>query len=213
MGDVTQAAREQTPDASPFASLIPEPGRLASMADAIVARQRRELTALAEQGELPEAVRVQLDNAVAALPEATGSQDDAAIALLEVLWARVSGRNTVEHAGSLLISSGIAMDALVEYARMVDSQITQAEEFNASLTELSEALSTLTGDSAVSARLAVWARRIAGDTVVWTREILGIEPGSSADTLAAGAEAGAERLASQLFSNHSRRMNTLNLAA
>lgn len=193
---------------------MPPVEQLERLADALIARQRRELTSLTDTEEISKDVRERLSSALAKLPEATGKQDEAAVALLEVLWARVAGRDTPEQCCSLLIASGIAMDAITHYVELVGERNEAAEDFTVSCAEVSAALTMwFESDPTLDDRLAMWARRVAGDTVVWTREVLGIEPGMSADSLSAGAEAGAEAVAGRLFAEHSRRMNELKLAA
>lgn len=211
---MTDATAETNPQTAPFASLVPDEQRLHALADALVARQRRELTAVAESTEFSDDARASLADAIAALPAATGAQDEAAVALLEVLWARVTGRDTAEHVCSLVIASGIAMDAIAELAKLSGTSIEAHEAFTASTAAIISALEIcFAADTKLDDRLAMWGRRVAGDTVVWSREIVGIEPGMSADELTAGAEAGAERFAKALFAEHSRRMNLLKLAA
>lgn len=211
---MTDQSAATAPEQSPFASLVPDDDRLLALADALIARQRRELTTLIDNDALPAQVRDRLATALEALPAATGAQDEAAVALTEVLWSRISGRDAAEQLASLLIGSGIAVDAIANYRAIGGTGQSPVTDLAASFDATTEALQAwFELDTSVSGRLAMWSRRVAGDTVVWSRELAGIEPGMSADSLVAGAETGAETFAGELFSQHSRRMSALQLAA
>ncbi|WP_424464980.1 ferritin-like fold-containing protein [Pseudoclavibacter helvolus] len=62
-------------------------------------------------------------------------------------------------------------------------------------------------------RLAMWGRRIVGDTVLAIRLALDVPLGTSGDDLVPSGEEQLEKLASVLYAGHSRRMNALGLAA
>jgi len=68
-------------------------------------------------------------------------------------------------------------------------------------------------DGLLSPRLAMWGRRIIGDSVLALRKTLGMTPGTPVEELPEGAFDVISKESSELLAGHSRRMNSLGLAA
>jgi hypothetical protein len=211
--DETQSSATES---NPFAQLAPAPQHLRDVAAGTLRRARssfgdleRELAASPE-GEEMARIRDLVPS------PANGEDSDLVTKQLDELWARVSGRNAYEQLLSLFIVNGIVRDALVGFGELGEPPVGLGDEldwapWHDAIVETLKAL--FERDIHVDDRLAMWGRRIAGDAVVWARQLAGIEPGKSADALVEGAEAGAEKFAGVLLANHSRRMNALKLAA
>lgn len=211
--DETQSSATES---NPFAELAPSAQQLRDLAAGTLRRARSSLDDLErELASSPEGAA--MTGIRDLVPEPAHADDsDLETKQLDELWARVSGRDAYEQLLSLFIVNGIVRDALVGFAELGKPPVDLVEEldwtpWHDAIVETLKAL--FERDIHVDDRLAMWGRRIAGDAVVWTRQLAGIEPGTSADTLVEGAEAGAEKFAKVLFANHSRRMNALKLAA
>jgi hypothetical protein len=198
-----------------FAALAPAPELLRGIAAGTIRRARASLTDLASELDAT-AEGEDIRAVLAALPEAGDDETDEATTHLDALWARVSGRTPYEQLLSLYLADGVVRDALVAYGELRDPVVDLEGDLDWSgwhdeIVNLLRA--PFERDKHIDDRLAMWGRRIAGDAVLWTRSLAGIPEGASADTVAEGAEPDAERFAAALFANHSRRMNSLALAA
>lgn len=203
------------------------PGLLAHFAAAIEA----ELTAL-EREFLDVPVRgfivASRDEYAALSTEArrrVNGEDAEAIAELGARFVQaVHGRDRFERLLSVHLGAGFVRDALrqlvgweLEVGRIdasVADELGALLEWDAAQAPLVEALLALfEEDITLDDRLAMWGRRIAGDAAVWGRELLGIAPGATADSVVAGSEEIVEEFQAGLMAEHSRRMNALRLAA
>ncbi|MGO1542733.1 MAG: hypothetical protein ACTHXA_00145 [Gulosibacter sp.] len=131
--------------------------------------------------------------------------------LIAQLWARTRGRDAHEQLLSVHLNAGFFEDVL---RHLGDGQLDDLigwEDVQESVVDALRKLFEL--DTKLDDRLAVWGRRIAGDSVLWARQILGIAPGEHPDDVIEGADEIVEAMVKALFAQHSRRMNTLELAA
>lgn len=207
------ATKSSATESNLFAELAPQPQRLRELADGLLRRARTSLADIeSELASTPEGPRIR--EVIELVPERDSLESAEAGEQLDALWARVQGRTAYEQLLTLFIALGMAEDALGQYAQLREADISDAlgwqpwhDEIVAVLQELFER------DIHIDDRLAMWGRRIAGDTMLWARELAGIELGASADDVLDGAEAGAQKFGKELFANHSRRMNQLKLAA
>ncbi|WP_188726247.1 ferritin-like fold-containing protein [Pseudoclavibacter endophyticus] len=71
----------------------------------------------------------------------------------------------------------------------------------------------LRGNFVLADRLAMWGRRITGDSLLAGRRALGIPVGTPAESVREGADAVLDEINARLMAEHSRRMNALGLAA
>lgn len=136
---------------------------------------------------------------------------------LDEFATRVAGRDWDERMVTCHLAAGILRDF---YATVVDLLGDAGEplrpliddrevqhELHAIITE------RLGGDPHRADRLAMWGRRITGDSLLAVRRALGFPDGTPADDVRDGAEEVVESLAAELMAEHSRRMNALGLAA
>lgn len=202
---------------------IPSIERLRALEAAIFLRAEQESARLAdtyadsEVGELIASARDEFASAVAELNADIPAGDvRTADASVESLRAAVEGRDQQEQLLSLHISSGFAVDAVAQLlgARAeisgVAAERTAAEHITAAHQALVAAVELLfADDTLLDDRLAMWGRRVAGDCAVWARTLLGID----SDEVKPEADETVEWLVSHCFSEHSRRMNELKLAA
>ena len=211
--------------------LLPAPtlatGLLAHFAAAIEA----ELTALEREFETSPvrdrlvAARDEFAGLSAQLRQSVTGDDAEEVAELGAAFVQaVHGRDRFERLLSVHLGAGFVRDAL---AQVLEWQLEVGEvdedaaaetrallEWEAAQAPLVDALLALFDeDITLDDRLAMWGRRIAGDAAVWGRQLLGIAPGATADSVVAGSEDLVAEFQAGLMAEHSRRMNALKLAA
>lgn len=201
-----------------FAALVPAPDSLRVLATRALVSIERELNALrGEYASLSVALEVAkaadlfaalADRARAAVGTAPHAQYDA---LLTDLWQDTRGRNHFEQLFSVHLNAGFIEDALGHWGGEGLDDLLGWEEAHEVLVGVFKKLFEL--DNRLDDRLAMWGRRIAGISVLWSRRIVGVEAGQSPDEVIEGADQIVEAMVTELFAQHSRRMNALALAA
>ncbi|KAB1643457.1 hypothetical protein [Gulosibacter chungangensis] len=201
-----------------FAALVPAPDSLRVLATRALVSIERELNALrGEYASLSVALEVAkaadlftalADRARAAVGTEPHAQSDA---LLTDLWQDTRGRNHFEQLFSVHLNAGFIEDALGHWGAEGLEDLLGWQEAHEVLVGVFKKLFEL--DNRLDDRLAMWGRRIAGISVLWSRRIVGVEAGQSPDEVIEGADQLVEAMVTELFAQHSRRMNALALAA
>lgn len=178
------------------------------------------LTAKQELGKIAATTLRRHEAAIAALDE-TGVDGTAHMRRtaeeLNEFAERVAGRDWDERIVTCHLAASILHDFYVEVldahgtaANMLRPMIEHDDvqgELHAIITD------RLRNNLVLADRLAMWGRRITGDSLLAGRRALGIPAGTAADTVREGADAVLERVNARLMAEHSRRMNALGLAA
>lgn len=202
---------------------IPSIARLRALEAAIFSRGEQEAAKLAgdfvDSGacESIAAARDEFAAAAAEVDTKTEAGDiRTADASVDALRTAVAGHDRQEELLSLHIALGFAVDAvtLLLGARAelsgTEAEPTASERIASAQESLAAAFDALfADDTLLDDRLAMWGRRVAGDCAVWARTLLGLE----SDETKPEADETVEWLVSHCFSEHSRRMNKLKLAA
>lgn len=201
-----------------YAALVPDTDALRRLAARALASIERELDAL--RGGYA-ALAVEIDVAKAAdqfkgladrAREIMGDEPDAKLdALLADLWSDTRGRNQHEQLFSVHLNAGVLEDVCSHLGEGRLDDLLGWQEPQQTLVAVFKTLFDL--DSQMDDRLAMWGRRIAGISALWSRRVLGIEAGQRPDDVIDGADQVVEAMLTELFAQHSRRMNTLALAA
>lgn len=130
---------------------------------------------------------------------------------------RVGGRDWYERITTCHLAASILHDFYVE---VLDAHGSAADALRPMVahddvqSELHAIIAErLRGNQVLADRLAMWGRRITGDSLLAGRRALGIPAGTCADTVREGAEAVIDEVNARLMAEHSRRMNALGLAA
>ena len=178
------------------------------------------LTAKHELGRLAAAVMQRHEAAIAAT-DTRGVDGTAQMrrvgAEVDAFATRVAGRNWDERIVTCYLAASILHDFYVE---VLDALGEEGEPLRASIENddvqrgLHDIIAErIRGDQRLADRLAMWGRRITGDSLLAARRALGIPEGTSAEATREGADAVVEQLGARLMAQHSRRMNALGLAA
>lgn len=216
---------------SATSALALSPARVHALTAAVLSAFEAELAELvtAFDGETGASGIVAARDGVATLAEKArkdASPEHAAeeAELVAALRASTQGRDRFERLLSAHLVLGFAEDTLRHHvgwlSELVEGDAESVESLSALLGwqvpqfELVAALQDcFAEDDLVDDRLAMWGRRIAGDSAVWALTTCGIAPGTPASKVAEGADEPVEEFLRELFAQHSRRMNTLALAA
>lgn len=178
------------------------------------------LTAKQDLGKVA-AVTLQRHEAAIAVLDARGVAGTAQMGRcateLNEFAERVGGRDWDERMMTCHLAASILRDFYAEVLRAIgddaDALLPTIEHEDVQA-ELHGIISQRIANNQVLAdRLAMWGRRITGDSLLAVRRTLGLRDGVSADDHRPGAEAVLEGVVAQLMANHSRRMNALGLAA
>lgn len=201
-----------------YAALVPDTESLRVFATRALVSIERELNALrGEYASLSVALEVAkaadlfatlASRARAAVGEEPHAQYDA---LLTDLWQDTRGRNHYEQLFSVHLNAGFIEDAMAHWGAGALDDLLGWQEAHETLVGVFKKLFEL--DTRLDDRLAMWGRRIAGISVLWSRRIVGVEAGQSPDEVIEGADQIVEAMVTELFAQHSRRMNALALAA
>lgn len=178
------------------------------------------LTAKHELGKLAAAVLQRHEAAIAATDtrgvDATAQMRRVG-AELDAFATRVGGRDWDERIVTCYLAASILHDF---YEKVLDEHGAEADSLRASIENddvqrgLHDIIAArINGDQPLADRLAMWGRRITGDSLLAVRRALGLPDGTPADDVRAGAEAVIESVTADLMADHSRRMNGLGLAA
>lgn len=132
-------------------------------------------------------------------------------ALLSDLWRDTRGRDQHEQLFSVHVNAGFIEDALKHCGGDELDDVLGWQEAHDALVTVFKRLFEL--DNRLDDRLAMWGRRLAGIVALWSRRIVGVEVGQRPDDVIDGADQFVEALLTELFAQHSRRMNALALAA
>lgn len=184
-----------------------------------------EAPALANKQHIGAAANAALERHRALLGGADAASEETAIARIGEAAKhfsgypeRVLGHDWAQRLLSCHLSSGFFRDFFGEVAehgghsyREALAPVFLADEERDELVPVIEA--AIHYEDGLGDRLAMWGRRIVGDTVLAIRLALDVPLGSSGDTIVPDGEEQLEKLASVLYAGHSRRMNTLGLAA
>lgn len=136
---------------------------------------------------------------------------------LDAFAEHVGGRDWDERVVTSHLAGGILKDF---YALVVEALGTEGERLAPLIVDedvqavLHEIISTRIRETpSLGDRLAMWGRRITGDSLLAVRGALGVPPGTAADEVREGAEEVVDAISARLMAEHSRRMNALGLAA
>lgn len=221
----TVTSNAETSPAELYAALVPSAERLRRFAARVLVSLHAEVVVLREKyasspvagtiGAAAERFGRYAETARQAVQEGPERELDSLIADLR---GRTGGRTHHEQLLSVHLNAAIVEDALRHLAAGHGEDAAAAVEPLLGWQEghdlLRDALKALFEiDNRLDDRLAMWGRRIAGDQAVWARRIVGVEPGRHADEVREGADEIVEPYVAELFAQHSRRMNALELAA
>lgn len=202
---------------------IPSIARLRALEAAIFSRAEQEAAKLADDfadSNACELIAAARDDFAAAATEVDAAAEAGDIRTadmrVDALRLAVAGHDKQEELLSLHIALGFAMDAVALLlgthtdTNGVAAESTASEHIGSAQASLVAALEALfADDTLLDDRLAMWGRRVAGDCAVWARTLLGLESSESNSE----ADDTVEWLVSHCFSEHSRRMNKIKLAA
>lgn len=201
-----------------YAALVPEKDELRLLAARSLVSIQRQLDALREEyASLSVAIEVgRAADIFASLRERgqaiVGDEPNAKLdALLADLWEETRGRDHHEQLMTVHLNAGFIEDALRHWGGDELDDLLGWGEAHEALVAVLQRLFAL--DSSLDDRLAMWGRRLAGISVLWSRRIVGVEEGQCPDDVIEGADQIVEAMVTELFAQHSRRMNTLALAA
>ncbi|MDJ1370578.1 hypothetical protein [Gulosibacter molinativorax] len=201
-----------------YAALVPATSELRIFAARALISIQRELDALREE-YASLSVALEVGNAADLYTgladrarESEGVEPHAKFdALLADLWRETRGRDQHEQLFSVYLNAGFIEDALRHWGGSELDDLLGWDEGQESLVAVFKTLFDL--DTTLDDRIAMWGRRIAGAAVLWSRRIVGVEAGQSPDDVIDGADQIVEAMVTELFAQHSRRMNALALAA
>lgn len=201
-----------------YAALVPDTDALRVLAARALVSISRELDALREAyasltvalevGRAADLFADLTDRARAAEGDEPHAKFDA---LLSDLWQDTRGRDRHEQLFTVYLNAGVIEDALRHWGKGELDDLLGWQEGHDALVLVFKRLFEL--DNRLDDRLAMWGRRIAGIAVLWSRRILGVEAGQRPDEVVDGADHLVEGMVTELFAQHSRRMNALALAA
>lgn len=201
-----------------YAALVPDTDSLRVLTVRSLVSIQHELDALREEyaalsvaievGKAADLFTDLADRARESVRDEPHAQYDA---LLADLWNNIRGRDRHEQLFSVHLGAGFIEDALRHWGGEDLEDLLGWSEAHDALVGVFKMLFEL--DNRLDDRLAMWGRRIAGISVLWSRRIVGVEEGQSPDDVIEGSDQIVEAMVTELFAQHSRRMNALALAA